>query len=53
MEENETIKNQMMIGEEKSEAIAHKNLSLKRLDISFNKHIEIQEYKKTPSHYHL
>lgn len=47
MEENETIKNQMMIGEEKSEAIAHKNLSLKRLDISFNKHIEIQEYKKT------
>ena len=45
--EKEVIKNQLIIGEEKSEAIAHKNNALKRLDVSFNKHIELSEYKKT------
>lgn len=52
MEENiekkeELISGQIFIGEEKSEAIAHKDDALKRLDTSFNKHIEIQEYKKS------
>ena len=42
-----TISNQTIIGEEKSEAIARKDSSLKRLDVSFNKHIELQEYKKS------
>lgn len=41
------IENQIIIGEEKSEAIARKDGSLKRLDISFNKHIELKEYKKS------
>lgn len=41
------LKNQIYIGEEKSKAIAHKDLSLKRLDESFNKHIELLEYKKS------
>lgn len=45
--ENEAITGQISIGEEKSEAIAHKDSALKRLDISFLKHIELQEYKKT------
>ena len=36
-----------MIGEEKSEAIAHKDSALRRLDVSFNKHIELSEYKKS------
>lgn len=50
MEENsikDTIDNQIIIGEEKSEAIARKDSSLKRLDVSFNKHIELKEYKKS------
>lgn len=52
MEENtigneETIDGQTIIGEEKSEAIAHKDGALKRLDTSFNKHIELKEYKKS------
>lgn len=42
-----TIDNQITIGEEKSEAIARKDSSLKRLDVSFNKHIELKEYKKS------
>lgn len=37
---------QITIGEEKSKAIAHKDSSLQRLDVSFNKHIELLEYKK-------
>lgn len=41
------LKNQIYIGEEKSKAITHKDLSLKRLDESFNKHIELLEYKKS------
>lgn len=41
------IDNQIIIGEEKSEAISHKDSSLKRLDLSFNKHIELREYKKS------
>ena len=41
------LKNQVYIGEEKSKAITHKDLSLKRLDESFNKHIELLEYKKS------
>ena len=41
------LKNQVFIGEERSKAIAHKDLSLKRLDESFNKHIELLEYKKS------
>lgn len=58
---NEQIKNQVTFGEEKSEAISHKNNALKRLDTSLNKHIELMEYKKTHllsywfedfSHYH-
>lgn len=45
--EEEILEGQIIIGEEKSEAIAHKNSSLKRLDFSFNKHIELGEYKKS------
>lgn len=45
--EKDILDNQISIGEEKSEAIAHKDSALKRLDISFNKHIEIGEYKKS------
>lgn len=41
------LKNQVYIGEEKNQAITHKDLSLKRLDESFNKHIELLEYKKS------
>lgn len=47
MEENKPLNNQVSIGEEKSEAIAHKDSSLKRLDTSFYKHIELEEYKKS------
>nr|DAJ80857.1 MAG TPA: PemK-like protein [Bacteriophage sp.] len=43
---NETF-NQKELIEEKSKAISHKDLSLKRLDESFNKHIELLEYKKS------
>ena len=59
--ENNILDNQISIGEEKSEAIAHKNDALRELDASFNKHIELQEYKKSNilaywikdfSHYH-
>lgn len=49
LEENNSkpLDGQLLIGEEKSEAIAHKDSALKRLDVSFNKHIELQEYKKS------
>lgn len=45
--DNFMISGQVQLGEEKSEAIAHKDSSLKRLDISFLKHIELGEYKKS------
>ncbi len=32
---------------EKNNAIIHKNTSLNRLDLSFLKHIELSEYKKS------
>lgn len=48
MEEgNKIMENQTIIGEEKSDAISHKDSSLKRLDKSFINHIELKEYKKT------
>lgn len=46
-EDSNVIENQTIINEEKSEAIAHKDSSLKRLDMSFIKHIELSEYKKS------
>lgn len=46
-EENKPIEGQVVIGEEKSISISHKDSALKRLDTSFNKHIELQEYKKS------
>lgn len=46
-EDNKPIEGQTIVGEEKSETIAHKDSALKRLDVSFNKHIELQEYKKS------
>lgn len=45
--ENAILENQTVISEAKSEAIAHKDNSLKRLDMSFIKHIELAEYKKS------
>lgn len=51
MEQNELnpkdIDNQIVIDEEKIEAISHKDEAIKRLDFSFNKHIELKEYKKS------
>lgn len=44
--ESETI-NQNELIEEKNKAISHKDSSLRRLDESFNKHIELLEYKKS------
>lgn len=41
------IEEQIEIGEERGKAIAHKDSALKRLDTSFNKHIELMEYKKS------
>lgn len=41
------IEEQIASEEEKVEAIAHKDSAIKRLDISFNKHIELREYKKS------
>lgn len=46
-DDNSIIDEQIQLGEEKSETIAHKDSSLKRLDISFLKHIELGEYKKS------
>ena len=42
---NDEIEGQVALGEEKVETIAHKDSALKRLDVSFNKHIELMEYK--------
>lgn len=50
LQENEDmiiLENQINTTNEKSEAIAHKDNALKRLDVSFNKHIESAEYKKS------
>lgn len=44
-EENEKV-NINTVGE-KSQAIAHKDSALKRLDESFNKHLELLEFKKS------
>lgn len=41
-----SLEDNLCISEEKSKVISHKDLSLKRLDESFNKHIELLEYKK-------
>ena len=41
------IEERSNFSEEKGEAIAHKDNALKRLDVSFNKHIEMMEYKKS------
>ena len=38
---------QVSLEDEKSETIARKNSALQRLDVSFNKHIEMKEYKKS------
>jgi len=46
-DDNSIIDEKIQLGEEKSKAIAHKDSSLKRLDVSFNKHIELGEYKKS------
>lgn len=43
----ESIENEQTLNEEKFEAITHKDTALKRLDISFNKHIQASEYKKS------
>lgn len=40
------LNNQQSNIDERSEAITHKESALKRLGVSFNKHIELQEYKK-------
>ena len=47
IEDDKPIQGQITLGEEKSIAIAHKNSAIKRLDTSFNKHIELQEFKKS------
>ncbi len=47
IKKEEVISDQIIIEEEKSEALMHKDNSLKRLDTSFLKHIELQEYKKS------
>ena len=44
---NETTNEKIAIEDEKSNAISHKDSALKRLDLSFNKHIEVKEYKKS------
>lgn len=41
------IEGQLSIVDEKSETIAHKDSALKRLDESFNKHIELLQFKKS------
>lgn len=47
LNEENILNEQILINEEKSEAIAHKDSALKRLDFSFNKHIELMEYKQS------
>jgi len=45
--ENTEIIDETINNEQKIEAITHKDTALKRLDLSFNKHIEALEYKKS------
>lgn len=47
LKEENNIKGQLLLGEEKSEAIANKDSAMQRLNVSFNKHIELMEYKKS------
>lgn len=47
MKQEKEFNNYTSTEEEKSQAIAHKDSALKRLDTSFNKHIELGEYKKS------
>jgi len=47
MKQEKEFNNYISTEEEKSQAIAHKDSALKRLDTSFNKHIELGEYKKS------
>ena len=44
---NEITNDKITIEDERSAAISHKDSALKRLDLSFNKHIEAKEYKKS------
>ncbi len=46
-ENNKPIMGQISVEEEKSKTIAHKDSALRRLDVSFNRHIELQEFKKS------
>ena len=46
-ENNKPIIGQISVEEEKSKTIAHKDIALRRLDVSFNRHIELQEFKKS------
>ena len=45
--EDTTVAQEFTSNEEKSKTINHKDSALKRLDISFNKHIEAAEYKQS------
>ena len=47
IKKEEVISDQIIIEEEKSEALMHKDNSLQRLDTSILKHIELQQSKKT------
>lgn len=44
---NLQLDEQIIENDERSETIAHKDSALRRLDVSFNKHIELGEYKKS------
>lgn len=46
-EDDKAMKGQLSLLDRKDEVIAHKDSALKRLNISFNKHIESHEYKKS------
>lgn len=46
-ENNDIIDGQLSIIDKRSETIAHKDSALQRLDESFNKHIELLEFKKS------
>ena len=47
MDNDIVLKNQLTIGEEKSQAISHKDSAIKKLDSSINQHIELTEYKQS------
>jgi PemK-like protein. len=47
MDKNPVLNNQLVIGEEKSQAISHKDIAIKKLDTSINQHIELAEYKQS------